>query len=61
MVALEQLRKQEYDGEVAAVVQYKEEIEEMRQLGADDVFHLYAGAGIALADGAAEAAGLEPR
>ncbi|MCW4353725.1 cation:proton antiporter [Hoyosella sp. YIM 151337] len=60
VVALDQLRKLHYDGEVAAVVQHRDEIESIRDHGADDVFHLYAGAGIALADGAAEAAGLEP-
>ncbi|AEF42877.1 cation:proton antiporter family protein [Hoyosella subflava] len=61
VVALDQLRKLDYDGEIAAVVQHRDEIESIREHGADDVFHLYAGAGIALADGAAEAAGLELR
>lgn len=58
--AYELLSQCEFSGKVAAVAQYDEDVEELRALGAGAVFHLYGGAGTALAEGALEeAAGSE--
>ncbi len=54
--ALRELRRIGYKGgTVAAVAQYREDVEELEDLGLDVVVHLYAGAGEALADRAVEA------
>ncbi len=54
--ALRQLRRTGYrDGIIAAVALYREDARELEKLGLDVVLHLYAGAGEALADRAAEA------
>ncbi|MBD8507095.1 cation:proton antiporter [Hoyosella sp. G463] len=58
--ALDFLKQLDYQGEIAAVVQHRDEIEKMYEHGADDVFHLYGGAGYALAGRAAQVKGLEP-
>ncbi|MBB1251815.1 cation:proton antiporter family protein [Streptomyces alkaliterrae] len=58
--ALEQLRHQEFRGRIAAAVTHFEEIEPLERRGAHAVFHLYEEAGTALADSAAEVAGLAP-
>lgn len=50
--ALEQLRRREFAGKIAAVVQYEDQVERLRKLGADAVFNLYGEAGRALADDA---------
>lgn len=50
--AYELLSECHFSGRVAAVAQYDEEVQELRRLGADVVFHLYGGAGTALAEGA---------
>lgn len=52
--ALSLLRECGFTGRVAAVAQYDDEVHELRRLGADSVFHLYSGAGTALADAAAD-------
>lgn len=43
---------------IAAIARFREDVEEFERLGLSTVVHLYAGAGAALADRAAEAAGL---
>lgn len=48
--ALEQLRGREFKGRVAAIVEYPDEIEPLKELGADAVFEVYDGAGLSLAD-----------
>lgn len=48
--ALEQLRGREFKGRVAAIVEYPDEIEPLKELGADAVFEVYEGAGLSLAD-----------
>lgn len=54
--ALRELRRIGYHkATVAAVALYREDVEELEELGVDIVVHLYAGAGEALADRAAEA------
>lgn len=58
--ALDQLRKNQFGGEIAAVVLHAEEVGRMRRLGADAVFHLYAEAGTALADDAMRVLGHAP-
>lgn len=55
-LALEQLALTDYRGVIAAVVQYDDEADGLRELGADIVLHLFEGAGTALAEAAAEAA-----
>ncbi|WP_347353451.1 NAD-binding protein, partial [Intrasporangium sp.] len=54
--ALREMRRIGYQqGTVAAVALYREDAEELEQLGLDVVVHLYAGAGEALADRSARA------
>lgn len=54
--ALRELRRVGYDdGVIAAVALYRDDAKELEKLGIDVVLHLYAGAGEALADRAAEA------
>ncbi len=54
--ALRELRRVDYaDGIIAAVALYRDDAKELEKLGIDVVLHLYAGAGEALADRAAEA------
>ncbi|WP_129666861.1 cation:proton antiporter family protein [Phytoactinopolyspora endophytica] len=55
VVALDELRDRTFPGRIAAVVRYADEIEPLRERGADAVFHVYAEAGQALADSAYEA------
>jgi hypothetical protein len=50
--ALQQLRHRAFGGRIAAIVQYPQEVEVLRGLGADAVFHLYDEAGSAFADDA---------
>lgn len=50
--ALSQLKNRAFRGRIAAIVRYPEEIEVLRRLGADAVFHLYDEAGTAFADDA---------
>jgi glutathione-regulated potassium-efflux system ancillary protein KefC len=50
--ALSQLRKRAFAGRIVAIVEYAEEIEVLRGLGADEVFHVYDEAGTAFADDA---------
>ncbi|WP_435771866.1 cation:proton antiporter domain-containing protein [Nocardioides sp. SYSU DS0651] len=50
--ALERLRDCGFTGRVAAVAQYDDDVAELERLGADAVFHLYGGAGAALAEAA---------
>jgi glutathione-regulated potassium-efflux system ancillary protein KefC len=61
LYALEQLRNRAFGGQIAAIVEYPDEIEPLRQRGADAVFHVYEEAGQGLADSAAEWAGVQPR
>ena len=56
--ALAQLKNRAFSGRIAAIVQYPEEIEVLRRLGADAVYHVYDEAGTAFADDAL--AGLRP-
>ncbi len=56
--ALSQLRNRAFAGRIVAIVAYPEEIEVLRRLGADQVFHVYEEAGTAFADDAL--AGLKP-
>ncbi len=51
---LRQLRQFGYQGTVGAVAMYREDVEELTELGLEVVVHLYAGAGESLADRAAE-------
>ncbi|MDT0501873.1 MULTISPECIES: cation:proton antiporter family protein [unclassified Halomonas] len=60
LFALKQLRSRQFDGRITAVVEFPEEIEPIRELGASAVFHVYDKAGRALADSAAEESGIEP-
>ncbi|MDN5796006.1 MAG: cation:proton antiporter [Intrasporangium sp.] len=54
--ALREMRRVGYrQGTVAAVALYREDVEELEELGLDVVVHLYAGAGEALADRSARA------
>jgi glutathione-regulated potassium-efflux system ancillary protein KefC len=57
--ALRELRKRDFAGRIAAVVQHRDQIQPIRDAGADAVFHLYEAAGPALADSAARVCGLE--
>jgi len=50
--ALQQLKHRAFAGRIAAIVSYPEEIEVLRGLGADAVFHVYDEAGGAFADDA---------
>jgi glutathione-regulated potassium-efflux system ancillary protein KefC len=50
--ALKQLRHRAFAGHIAAIVNYPEEVAVLRQLGANDVFHVYDEAGTAFADDA---------
>ena len=50
--ALQQLRKRAFAGHIAAIVDYPEEVDVQRELGADAAFHIYAEAGTAFADDA---------
>ncbi len=50
--ALEVARLRGFDGSVAAICQWPEEIQELHAAGADEVIYLYTGAGAALADAA---------
>jgi hypothetical protein len=61
LFALKQLSSREFPGRITAVVEYPEEIEPIRELGANAVFHVYDEAGRALADSAAEEAGVVSR
>jgi len=61
LFALKQLRWRKFPGKITAVVEYPEEIEPIRELGANAVFHVYDEAGRALADSAAEEAGVVSR
>ncbi|GAB2466534.1 cation:proton antiporter [Promicromonospora xylanilytica] len=56
LIALSQLRASGFEGTVAAVARYDDDVGELERHGADAVFHLYGTAGLALADEAAEAA-----
>lgn len=60
LFALQQLRNRQFPGRITAVVEYLEEVEPIRELGANAVFHVYDEAGRALADSAAETAGVPP-
>lgn len=48
--ALQQLKHGQFKGKIAAIVQYEDEVETLRNLGADAIFYVYDGAGQALAD-----------
>ncbi|WP_170825750.1 cation:proton antiporter family protein [Halomonas caseinilytica] len=61
LAALKQLRSRQFPGHITAVVEYPEEIEPIRELGAHAVFHVYDEAGRALADSAAEEAGIDSK
>jgi glutathione-regulated potassium-efflux system ancillary protein KefC len=50
--ALRQLKNRAFSGRIAAIVRYPEEIEVLKGLGADAVFHIYDEAGTAFADDA---------
>jgi len=50
--ALTQLRNRAFAGRIAAIVKYPEEVDVLRSLGADAVFHIYDEAGTAFADDA---------
>ncbi len=50
--ALQQLKNRAFNGRIAAIVQYPEEVEVLERLGADAVFHIYDEAGSAFADDA---------
>jgi Trk K+ transport system NAD-binding subunit len=56
--ALAELRGRDFPGTIAAVVQHADQIDRMRRNGANAVYHVYAEAGLALADSAAKTAGL---
>ncbi|GAA4421822.1 cation:proton antiporter [Georgenia halophila] len=60
LAALQELRQSGFRGHVAAIARYDDDVDELRERGAHVVFHLYGSAGIALADGAAEAAASGP-
>jgi len=61
LFALKQLRSRHFPGKITAVVEYLEEIDTIRELGAHAVYHVYDEAGRALADSAAEEAGITSR
>lgn len=58
LFALKQLKSRAFRGRITAIVEYPEEIEPIMALGANAVFHVYDEAGRALADSAAEEAGV---
>ncbi|MBD8871058.1 cation:proton antiporter family protein [Nocardioides donggukensis] len=58
--ALGRLQDGGYSGTVAVVTRYDEDLDQARQHGADTGLQIYDGAGAALADRAAESAGLRP-
>ena len=45
-----QIRELGYQGQLAAIAKYPDEMEALKEAGADRVFNLYAEAGIGLAD-----------
>lgn len=49
LFALKQLRSRDFPGKITAIVEYPEEIEPIRKLGAHAVHHVYDEAGRALA------------
>ncbi len=59
LIVLERLREAGYEGTVAVVAQYDDELEQARVRGADAGFQLYDGAGAELADRAVSAADLD--
>jgi hypothetical protein len=59
--ALRKLQDSEFDGTVAVVAQYDEDLQQARALGAHTGFQLYDGVGAELADLAATQAGLRKR
>lgn len=54
LIALARLHAAGFQGKVAAVARYDDDVSELQRHGADAVFHLYGSAGAALADHAAE-------
>jgi predicted Kef-type K+ transport protein len=54
LIALARLQAAGFEGRVAAIARYDDDVEELRRNGADAVFHLYGAAGAELADQAAE-------
>ena len=50
--ALSQLKNRAFAGRIAAIVKYPEEVARLRELGADEVFHIFDEAGSAFADDA---------
>lgn len=54
-LALQQLTAGDYDGVIAVVAQYDDEVADLVELGADVVVNLYEGAGATIAERAAEA------
>ena len=59
--ALRQLKNRAFSGRIAAIVAYPEEIEVLKDLGADAVFHIYDEAGTAFADDALAGLGAAAR
>ena len=53
LIALARLKASGFQGKVAAVARYDDDVAELKRHGADSVFHLYGSAGDALADHAA--------
>ncbi|WP_205742652.1 cation:proton antiporter family protein [Onishia niordana] len=59
LFALKQLHdREEFKGQITAIVEYPDEIKPIQALGANAVYHIYDEAGRALADSAAKEAGL---
>ncbi len=54
LIALARLQAAGFEGRVAAIARYDDDVHELRRNGADAVFHLYGAAGAELADQAAE-------
>lgn len=54
VTALRRLRAAGFEGRVAAIARYDDDVAELQRYGADAVFHLYGAAGAELADHAAE-------
>lgn len=50
LFAVKQLRSSGYTGKLTAIAKYQDDIEALRQAGADSVFNLYAEAGVGFAD-----------
>lgn len=61
LFAISQLRSRHFAGRITAIVEYAEEVEPIRELGAHAVYHVYDEAGRSLADSAAKAAGVDSR